>query len=128
MDISKLNVQELLELPSKVGERLNEIFKSDIMGWYSVNFIPDGVWHKYDDEISYSNLDGDEAGQYTFDQYKKGWLADNLGLMYDFDIYGTSIWTIDEYTAFVGDNGSGYRDIYIFKNELELKWEEYDKV
>ncbi len=121
MDISKLNVQELLELSSKVDERLNKIFKSDIIGCHSVNFMPNSVWHKDDDEVSYGSLDGDEAGQYTFDQYKKKWIVENLELMYNFDIYGTSIWTIDEYTAFVGDDESGYRDIYIFKNELELK-------
>lgn len=101
--------------------QLNTIFDSDIMGWHSINFQPHSAWHLYDhSEVGYTDLKEDEDDM-PVAEFLSLWKDDEKDLQYSFEVYGSSIWYADEFTAFVGDDGSGNRDIYIFCKELQLK-------
>jgi len=79
-----------------------KFFGTDI--WNSIIFYLDEKW------TDYSN----QHGSIGFD-------LENEDFQYSFDIYGTSRWEKGGYVLFVGNDGCGNTDMYVFKlaNKVE---------
>lgn len=50
-----------------------------------------------------------------------GYGGDGFDPDYAFEVYGTSRWEARGYTMFVGDDGCGNRNIYIFDNDNKVE-------
>lgn len=51
---------------------------------------------------------------------------DDFEFMYGAELYGTSRWEKNGYVLFVGDDGCGNRDMYLFDNNKKVDEEDYD--
>jgi len=83
-------------------KKLSDYFEADI--WHNVIINIEDKWTDY----------GQQHGEIAWD-FDSEW-------MYSFETYGTSKWISkdEKYTLFVGDDGCGNRDCYIFLNELKV--------
>lgn len=93
-----------IESYEKARKGLAQMFGLDDL-WYNVISCDTVPWCDYGD--TYGSVGyGCEEMSYGFDAE------------YSFDVYGTSRWVskCDEYTLFVGENGSGECHMYLLKN------------
>lgn len=93
-----------IESYEKARKGLAEMFGLDDL-WRNVIVADNEPWCDYGqlhNEVGY----GCEELSYGFEPE------------YSFEVYGTSRWVSNcgEYTLFVGDDGCGKRDMYLFKN------------
>lgn len=87
----------------KAREELGEYFRTDIL--YNIIIYDEETWTNfYDNSEVKWDLQGDE-------------------FIYSIDVYRCMNWASkdDKYTMFVGDNGCGDRDFYVFKNSLRIE-------
>lgn len=100
-------VLSLLEQHATVERQIAEMFGLDYL-WHNLVDCTDENWIQggIHDDVTY----GFEDNQSYED-----------GECYSFEIYGTSHWVskCEKYSLFVGDDGSGGRDMYIFSSDKE---------
>ena len=100
---------DLLKKYMDARENLAEYFDAPI--WYNLCIHIDDKWSDYGSEHSSVGWEYQES-------------ADGEGdFMYGMEVYGTSRWESKDgkYTLFVGDDGCGNRDCYIFANENKIE-------
>lgn len=81
---------------------------------HNIIFNIEVEWTDFDNlhnSVSWEIAEKDSTSSWDFDEWG-----------YGIEIYGKSRWeSIDgKYTLFVGDNGCGDRDCYVFKNSLKV--------
>ena len=89
--------EDILKNYSEARGAIGEFF-DDAPMWYDLIDHTDEVWTDY----------GEEHDSIGFD------LEDDE-FQYSFEVYGTSRWEKEGYVLFVGNDGCGNRDLYLFK-------------
>jgi hypothetical protein len=101
---------DLLRNYTKAVEALGEYFDTGI--YYNVIVLDDEEWTDYGsqhDSVGWELLKDEDDDLTDFN--------------YGFEVYGTSRWESKDgkYTLFVGDDGCGNRDCYVFLNSLKIE-------
>jgi len=102
-------MQDLLESYVSARQALSEYFDNDSL-WYNVVIYDKDTWTENGSGDVYWELLDDDSDDWN----------------YSIEIYGTSRWESKDgkYTMFVGNDGCGNRDCYVFLNSLKKEMNE----
>jgi hypothetical protein len=96
MEISTMEIKDAINQYESARKAIGDFFEIDI--YNDVQILLDCRWYDYDEQHD----------SVSFDQNEE---------RYGFEVYGTSRWEKDGYVLFVGDDGCGNRDHYLFKKD-----------
>jgi len=92
------NIEEAFSQYKLAKGKIAEFFDCDCV-WYNINDLTDDCW----------NETGGHNGSVRWGEDAE------YGSEYSMDVYGTCRWEKDGFVLFVGDDGCGNRDMYLFR-------------
>ena len=90
-----MKIKDTIKQYREAKKEIGKYFNTDI--WYNIIFYLDETWA------------GDEHGFL--------WGLQDDEFMYGAEVYGTCMWEKGDYVLYVGDDGCGNRDMYLFSKD-----------